>query len=146
VLSWLPNGRLVRSFEIDGSDSLERLILFSSGFVAVLSVLETPTSKNTKLLIYGIDARKVAQIDFEGEVVSWAKAEFDSHLSCLIVALSSMKFFIFRIPDLEQLMELESESAITAIVFSVYLNAAIVAESSGVVSMVSFGKSSSKVS
>jgi hypothetical protein len=143
VLSWLPNGGLVRSFEVEGSDSLERLILFSSGFVADLSVLETPTSKNTKLLIYGIDARKVAQIDFEGDVASWAKAEFDCRLSCLIVALKNRRFFIFRIPDLEQLTQLESESVITAIVFSAHLNAAVVSESSGAVSMVSFGRSGS---
>jgi hypothetical protein len=139
MLSWIATGRLLRSFIVDGADSVEKLLVFAAGFVAVLSVLELPTTKRTTIQLFGIDTRKVAEVVLEDEVVEWQKAEFESAVNCLVVAQKTRKLVVLELPTLAVVMQTETEVPVASIVFSRQVSALLVADRKGTVSMMRFG-------
>jgi WD40 repeat protein len=58
MLLMLDSRSLVRYFVVDGTDSLQKILLFSHGFIAILSAVKPSTSKKSVIRLYGLDARK----------------------------------------------------------------------------------------
>jgi hypothetical protein len=109
VLSMLYSGKYIRSFAVDGADVLEKVLLFSNGFVAVLSKVELPDVRKAIVRVFGIDARKLAQMEFDEKILEWTKAEFACALDALVLSFESKKCIILRIPDLSVLRTVEAE-------------------------------------
>ena len=88
MISMLMTGKLVRRFTIDGEDPLTKLLLFSTGTIAVLSAAELPR-RNTTVTIYSIDSAKLAEINFTEPIREWCKAEFGPGLCGIAVAFAA---------------------------------------------------------
>jgi hypothetical protein len=139
VLSTLTTGRFVRSFRIDGDERVEKITLFTSGFVAVAAVGEGPGVK-TVLSVHGIDGKKTAQVAFEDEIGAWAKGEFESGLGCLAVGFRGRALMVMRVPDLALLTERTTAAPIVAVDFSVSLGAFVIADTTGRIAIAMFGR------
>jgi WD40 repeat protein len=116
VLSYLHSGKFLRSFVVDGTDTLQKLALFSHGFVTILSEPELTDGKKSVIRLYGIDTRKLGDdMSFHGEVLEWAKLEYDCGLHVLAIAFRNRRFMLLRIPDLEVLHDTVTDSLIIGI-------------------------------
>jgi WD40 repeat protein len=116
VLSYLHSGKFLRSFVVDGTDTLQKLALFSHGFVAILSEPEVTYGQKSVIRLYGIDTRKLGDdLSFPEEVVEWAKLEYDCGLHVLAVAFRSRRFVLLRIPDLVVLYDMITDCLIIGI-------------------------------
>jgi hypothetical protein len=140
VLSLLTTGRFVRSFRIEGEGNVERILIFSSGFVAVAAAAESPGNR-TVLSVHGIDGKKTAQMGFEDEVSAWTKVEFECGLSCLAVAFRGRALKIMRIPDLILLVERITPVSVIALDFSGTLGALVVADMNGRIAVAGLSRS-----
>jgi hypothetical protein len=117
VLSMLYTGKYIRAFIIDGSDILERVLLFANGFITVLSKIELPDVKKAIVRVYGIDARKLAEVEFDDTVLDWAQAEFDCALDALVLSFESKRLAVLRIPDLWLMYDATAEMQLVTLVF-----------------------------
>jgi hypothetical protein len=136
VLSMLDSGSFVRSFVVDGTDSLQKILLFSHGFIAILSAVELPASKKSVIRLYGLDARKIGNdLVFHDGVSSWCKLEYDCGLYCLAVAFTSTRLLFLRISDLSVLADQETLHPIVALNFSSEDNRIVLTTSDGTISL-----------
>jgi hypothetical protein len=117
VLSMLHTGKVVRAFAIDGDDILRRVTVFAAGYVAVLAERELPGGWKTVVRVFGMDGRKVAGVEFDGEAAEWGKGEYACALSCLAVAFESRDFVLLRMPGLQVIGNFVSDCAVVAINF-----------------------------
>jgi hypothetical protein len=115
----LDSGSFLRSFLVDGTDSLQKILLFSHGFIAILSSVELPTSKKSVIRLYGLDARKLGNdLVFHDGVSTWCKLEFDCGLQCLAVAFTSNRLMFLRISDFSVMAEQTTLHPIIGLNFS----------------------------
>jgi hypothetical protein len=138
IFSMLDTGTFTRTFDVKGNDSLEKLILFSSGYLAVLSELVLANSATTTVRLYGVDTKLVCEREFDGLVAELCRVEFENALSGLAIAFKSGRLLMLRIPDLEMLFDLESQQQLNLITFSTQINALIIGTKTGELRIVSF--------
>jgi hypothetical protein len=131
ILSMLYTGKFVRSFVVDGNDSIQKLKVFSNGSIVILAELELPNGMKTKIRLYGIDARKIAEVVFEEKVLKWLKAEYDCAFDCLVVSFVSGRLLFLRVPDFAVLLEAKTEMSIVTLTFWRNENAFIATDSEG---------------
>jgi hypothetical protein len=127
VLSLLETGQFMRSFQIEGVETLSKLILFSAPFLAVIGEL----SGKSCVKLFGVDTRKVYESEFDGVVTVVGKAELDFGLNLMAIGFAKGRFVVVRIPDLRIVVDVQGRSDIVSVNFSPQLFAFIVATVTG---------------
>jgi hypothetical protein len=134
VLSILDTGAFVREFTVDGSDTLQRVIVFASGYIAVLSEAEA----GGFIRMYGLNGKKISQYALGDKVVEWCRAEFESAESALGIALKGGSVKVLGAPDLRPLCEVQCNSSVVKMAFSAVMNVFVLATAAGGVLALSF--------
>jgi hypothetical protein len=117
VLSMLYTGKYIRSFGVDGSDVLEKVMLFSSGFIVVLSKIELPDVRKAIVRLYGLDTQKLAQVEFDDQVLDWTKAEFCCALDCIMISFVSKRCVFLEIPRLRMMLDIVTDEPFVMVKF-----------------------------
>jgi WD40 repeat protein len=131
ILSILNSGAFQRSFDIEGTDSLRRLMLFSGGYVAVLSQTEIGDAIVTTVRIYGVNTRKIEEVTFEESVVEWCMAEFETFVSAVAITFLSKRVVILGIPDGQILSDWQFGEVAVNVTFSARMNCFILGMKNG---------------
>jgi hypothetical protein len=131
ILSMLDTGSFVRSFVVEGDDTLERIMLLSPGYLLVLSRVETAASIKTTIRAYGINTRKIAQAEFEHGVADWCRGEFETWMSTVAIAFRRGPFVILSVPSLTLACTLRPEEQIGLLAFSPQMGSFLAGTESG---------------
>jgi hypothetical protein len=131
ILSMLDTGTFVRAFAIEGDDALARLLLFSAGYLLVLSKLESAAAVTTKVRVYGINGRKIAEAAFESEIADWCRAEFDTWMSAVAIAFRKGPFVALAVPTLAVACTVHADEQIGVLAFSPQMSSFFAGTESG---------------
>jgi hypothetical protein len=137
ILSMLDDGGFVRAFAVDGTDALQRVMLFAAGFVAVLGHGRAAGAPGATVRACGIDGRAIARVDFAEVAVEWCRAEFETTLSALAVAFRGGRVVVFRAPDLAVLCDVRCTEEVRLLAFAVQLNCFVAGTAAGEVCILS---------
>jgi hypothetical protein len=118
VFSSLDTGRFVRAFEVDGQDLLARVVLFSAGFVAIVSEVKRTEGVRSTIRLFGIDTRQICRREIEGAVSIAGKAELDFGMNVLMLGFVSGNFRVLKIPMLETVVDRSCEKEIVSVGYS----------------------------
>jgi hypothetical protein len=126
VFSNLDNGRFIRAFQIEGTDSLSTVVLFSCSFLAIIARLRGTEQASSSVRLYGIDTRKVGETVLVGEIVASGRTEFDFGMNVLMLGFRSGKFIVLRIPDLHVIVDLDCHAEIVFVRYLTHFNGFLV--------------------
>jgi hypothetical protein len=116
IFSLLRTGKFVRSVQVEGSDVLQRIILFSAGYVAVLSESGSETLRKSAIRLYGLNTIQVGAIQFDELVVEWTRAEFGPGLTGVALAFKSGRISILQLPALSDWVTIQHPKKIVSMV------------------------------
>jgi hypothetical protein len=129
ILSRLDTGGFIRSFDVPGSDSVEKVMLFSCGYLAVRSELVMAGAVKTTIRLYGVGTKLISEKEFDEVVVEWCLAEFANCEAGVVMALKSGRVLMLGVPDLAIVFEVKCEEEARLIAFSSHLNSFVVGTS-----------------
>ncbi|OHS99755.1 Beige/BEACH domain containing protein [Tritrichomonas foetus] len=107
ILSYLPTGRYIRAFDVKGNDELNKLMLLSNGYIVVASEFETSdrSSITTIIRVFGINTNQIAEVEFDGQMLLWCRAELDSGFDGIGLIFKNKQFVFLEIPTLKKIFQ-----------------------------------------
>ncbi|OHS97284.1 hypothetical protein TRFO_09568 [Tritrichomonas foetus] len=144
VLSYLLNGRFVRSFEIPGNDTLKKLTLISNGYIIIASSIEEnhyPHGENTVstiIRVFGLNSDLLGEFTIQDEEISqWGKAEFDNGYDGIGIVFQSGRFMFIEIPTMKIIFStsIRGENFVSVLFIS-HLLSFLIIDSCGIVSCI----------
>jgi WD40 repeat protein len=131
IFSVLQTGKFVRAFDVDGTDSLQRILLISSGFLAVLSESELDGMRKTTVRCFGLNTRNVKTVDIHEPVASWAKAELKSGINVIGIGFRNGNVVVLEVPQLRQVMTVSVGKPIVEILFAEQFTSFLIVDGEG---------------
>ena len=109
ILSYLPTGRYIRGFDMKGNDKLNKLMLMSNGYIVVSSELDNSyrSSIKTIIIVFGINTNTLCEIENNGQLLIWCRAEFDSGFDGVGIILNGKIFAFLEIPTLKIIFQIQ---------------------------------------
>jgi hypothetical protein len=135
IFSLLGSGAFQRSFQIEGNDSLQRIMLFAAGYLLVLSQADGADA-SARIRVYGVNGRKIDEILVPETVTELCPAQFATWVSVVAVGCASGRVILVTIPDCRPVADLRARDAVVSIAFSIQLNCFVVGSKNGEVTQI----------
>ena len=117
ILSYLPNGRYIRAFDIKGTDKLNKLMLMANGYIVIVSELQSTDRSSIKTIIrvFCLNSNQISEIELTGQLHLWCRIELDSGFDGIALIMKDQQLIFLEIPTLKKLFETTLHRQIMAI-------------------------------